>query len=316
MAKPIVFIDGREGTTGLQIYDRLSRRSDIQLIEIPEESRKDSAVRDEYLNAADLVFLCLPDEAAQLAAFMVTNPKTRIIDASSAHRVAPGWVYGFPELREWAGLIPEARRLTNPGCHATGFLAAAAPLTEMQILPIDYPISCFSLTGYSGGGKARIAEYESKDRSELLKAPSLYGLDLSHKHLAEMQTIAGFDAPPLFSPILSDIYSGMASTIQLYNNQLAGHQTAAKIWEALSAYYENSPVVQVMDFHNPPDRISAGALAGTDQLALYVTGHGMQTQITALFDNLGKGASGAAVQNMNLMLGFAETTGLRLRQLP
>ena len=312
MAKPLVFIDGREGTTGLQIYDRLSSRDDIELMLIPEEKRKDGATRSEYLNNADLVFLCLPDAAAQMAVSMIQNPKTRVIDASSAHRVAPGWVYGFPELKEWTDLIPTTRKLTNPGCHSTGFLSIVAPLTELQILPIDYPVTCYSLTGYSGGGKARIAEYEDANRSPLLDAPNLYALDLYHKHLPEMKAIAGLDSPPVFSPILNDIYKGMATTVQLHNSMLAGRATAEKIWQGLSLYYEGSSVISVRDFHAPPERIAANELAGTDRLELIVSGYSGQTQITAVFDNLGKGASGAAVQNMNLMLGFDETKGLFL----
>lgn len=309
--KPKIFIDGREGTTGLQIYDRLTGRPEIDLLLIPDSKRKDPDTRREYLNAADLVFLCLPDEAAQLAASMVTNPATRIIDASTAHRTAGGWVYGFSELREWHDLIPGARKLANPGCHATGFLAGVAPLTELQILPIDYPLTCFSLTGYSGGGKSMIAEFEDPNRSPLLEGPNLYATGLEHKHLAEMRMVAGLDFIPAFSPVLSDIYSGMATTVLLHNPMLAGRPHADDIHEALSLYYEGCPLVKVMPFDSAP-RIATNALAGTDRMEIYVSGHMMQTQITAVFDNLGKGAAGAAVQNMNLMLGLPETAGLTL----
>ncbi len=310
--KPKVFIDGREGTTGLQIYDRLAKRDDIELLLIPEEKRKDTETRSEFLNAADLVFLCLPDEAAQLAVFMVRNDNTRIIDASSVHRTMTGWVYGFPELREFGPQIPTARRLANPGCHATGFLAAVTPLADMQILPIDYPLTCYSLTGYSGGGKSLIAEYENPNRAPSFDAAQPYALGLTHKHLPEMKEKAGLDFPPVFSPILTDVYNGMATTIQLHNSMLAGHANAEVIWESLCTYYEGSPIVSVAPLGGRDPRIVSNALAGTDRLELIVSGSHSQTQITAVFDNLGKGASGAAVQNMNLMLGFEETKGLNL----
>lgn len=310
--KPKVFIDGREGTTGLQIYERLAARSDIELLLIPEDKRKDADTRRDFLNTADLVFLCLPDEAAQMAVSMVSNPVTRIIDASTAHRTVGGWIYGFPELREWRDLIPDARKVANPGCHATGFLAAVAPLTELQILPIDYPITCHSITGYSGGGKARIAEYEAPERSERLSAPNLYATELNHKHLSEMRMVAGLDFLPAFSPIICDIYKGMATTILLHNGMLADRPSAENIHEGLSLYYQGCKMVNVMPFGAGAPQIAANALAGSDRLELYVSGHNQQTQITAVFDNLGKGASGAAVQNMNLMLGLPETAGLNL----
>ncbi len=308
--KPLVYIDGQAGTTGLQIRERLEARSDITLLTIPEAQRRDAAARDEYLNGADLVFLCLPDEEARLAVSMIRNPGTRVIDASTAHRTLESWVYGFPELLEWRDLIPGARRLANPGCHATGFLAAAAPLTEMQILPIDYPLAAFSITGYSGGGKQMIAEFEAPEMAGA--APSLYATQLKHKHLAEMQKIAGLDFPPAFSPVLCSYYKGMATTILLQNQFLAGHPGAEDIWDLLCAYYEGARMVSVQPFGGRAERLSATALSGSDRLELVVSGHREQTQITALFDNLGKGASGAAVQNMNLMLGFDETEGLRL----
>ncbi len=310
--KPKVFIDGREGTTGLQIYDRLSLRDDIELLLIPEEHRKDLALRSEYLNAADLVFLCLPDQAAQLAVSMITNPNTRVIDASTIHRVMPAWTYGFPELLGLREDILQARRLANPGCHATGFLSVVAPLVDLETLPADYPLTCYSLTGYSGGGKALIAEYEDPNRSPLLDAPNIYATNLEHKHLAEMQEVANLTYPPAFSPILGDIYQGMATTVLLNNRLLNDKPRAEDIWEQLCVYYEGSPVISVQPFGGTEARISAGALAGSDRLEIIVSGHRQQTQLVALFDNLGKGASGAAVQNMNLMLGFEETRGLLL----
>lgn len=309
--KPLVFIDGREGTTGLQIYDRLAIRQDITLLLIEEEKRKDPMARSELLNAADLVFLCLPDAAAREAVSMIQNPNTRVIDASTAHRTAPGWIYGFPELHGLRRQIPDALRLANPGCHATGFLSTVAPLVESAILPRDYPLACYSLTGYSGGGKPLIAEYENAERSALLDAPNIYALSLQHKHLPEMQAIAGLSTPPVFSPILGDIYKGMATSVMLQNRLLPGNPSAKDIWEQLSAYYQDAALVSVAPFGGTTPRLAANALSGSDCMEIVVSGHAEQTMLTALFDNLGKGASGAAVQNMNLMLGFDELAGLK-----
>lgn len=310
--KPLVFIDGREGTTGLQIYDRLAAREDLTLLLIDEAKRKDSEARRELLNAADLVFLCLPDAAAREAVSMIENPKTRVIDASTAHRTDPQWVYGFPELQGLRRRIPEATRLANPGCHATGFLATVAPLVELGVLPKDYPLTCYSLTGYSGGGKALIAEYEDPERSPLLDGPNLYALGLSHKHLPEMQAVAGLSFPPVFSPVLGDIYKGMATSVMLQNRLLPGTPSAKDIWEQLSSYYQDAAMVSLTPFGEGAARLSTNALSGSDRLEIIVSGHEEQTLLTALFDNLGKGASGAAVQNMNLMLGFSEIAGLIL----
>ena len=308
--KPKVYIDGKEGTTGLQIYERLGGRTDIELLLIDEDKRKDTAERKKFLNAADLVFLCLPDAASIEAVSLIENPETRVIDASTAHRTAEGWTYGFAELlsgqRE---RIKTAKRVANPGCHATGFLAGAAPLTALGVLPTDYPVTCYSLTGYSGGGKKMIAEYEEAGRSTLLDAPAPYAIGLTHKHLPEMQKLAGLEQPPVFVPILGDYYKGMATTIMLHNARLKGQPTAQNIHEMLCEYYAGQTMVRVMPFGGEA-RMYANALAGKDYLELTVSGHEGQTLVTARFDNLGKGASGAAVQNMNLMLGFDETAGL------
>ena len=311
--KPVVFIDGKEGTTGLQIYERLAGRDDLELLLIDEDKRKDPAERKKCLNAADLAILCLPDAAAAEAVALVENPKTRIIDASTAHRTAGGWVYGFAELRPGQRQrIQGAKRVANPGCHATGFLAAAAPLAEMGVLPGDYPMTCYSLTGYSGGGKKMIAEYEAPDRDGLLASPAPYAIGLKHKHLPEMQKLAGLDYPPAFLPVLGDISRGMATTILLHNRLLRGKPTAQDIYDLLCGYYEGQKLVSVAPFGGTGSRLYTAALAGTDRLELTVSGHEEQTLITAQFDNLGKGASGAAVQNLNLMLGFPETEGLNL----
>ena len=291
MDKPKVFIDGREGTTGLQLWERLSRRTDLELLRIGEARRKDPAERKKYLNAADLVFLCLPDAAAWEAVGLIENGHTRIIDASTAHRTASGWVYGFPELyKDPERIIGQARRVANPGCHATGFLA-------------------------SSGGRKMIAQYEAPDKPAELFSPRLYGTGLRHKHLTEMQKVAGLEQPPVFCPVVDDYYKGMATTIQLHNRYLRGQPTAREICHILAAYYAGQPLVSVRWGGDAPT-LPANALAGTDRLELVVCGHEEQTIVTALFDNLGKGASGAAVQNMNLMLGFEMTAGLALETPP
>ena len=312
--KANVYIDGREGTTGLQIYDRLSGREDINLLLIDDDKRKDLTERKKYLNGADIVFLCLPDGAAAEAVELIDNPKTPVIDASTAHRTAAGWVYGFPELL--AGQrqrIKFARRVANPGCHATGFLSIAAPLVAMDILPADYPVTCFSLTGYSGGGKKMIAEYEGDGKAEGLYSPRIYGTNLKHKHLPEMQALSGLKHPPVFSPIVDDYYKGMATGIQLHNALLKGKPKAQDICELLGRYYEDQTMVRVAPWGSETGMLAANAFSGYDNLEISVTGTGEQTLIVSRFDNLGKGASGAAVQNMNLMLGLDETTGLAVK---
>ena len=313
--KPRVFIDGREGTTGLQIEARLRGRTDIEQITIPEELRKDTAARRERLNAADLVFLCLPDEAAREAVALIENPNTRVIDASTAHRTAPGWVYGFTELYPTRrDEVRSALRVANPGCHATGFLAIVTPLVRAGVLPADTVVPCHSLTGYSGGGKVMIAQYEAEDRPSALDAPRIYGLGLKHKHLPEMTAQSGL-LPPLFTPIVGDYYAGMAVTVLLHRGQLTDGASSEAIQEILAAHYAGETFVTVPPFGGEetlasPGFIEANALVGTNQLELLVFGNGEQTLITARLDNLGKGASGAAVQNMNLMLGLPESAGL------
>lgn len=312
--KANVYIDGREGTTGLQIYDRLSGREDINLLLIDDDKRKDLTERKKYLNGADIVFLCLPDAAAVEAVGLIDNPNTRVIDASTVHRTAAGWVYGFPELL--AGQrqrIKFAKRVANPGCHATGFLSIAAPLVALDILPADYPVTCFSLTGYSGGGKKMIAEYEGEGKAEGLYSPRIYGTGLKHKHLPEMQALSGLKHPPVFSPIVDDYYKGMATGIQLHNALLKGKPTAQDICELLGRYYEDQTMVRVAPWGSETGMLAANDFSGYDNLEISVTGTGEQTLIVSRFDNLGKGASGAAVQNMNLMLGLDETTGLAVK---
>ena len=225
--KPVVFIDGREGTTGLQIYDRLTPRQDIELLLIDEEKRKDPAERKKCLNAADLVFLCLPDDAARESVAMIENPNTRVIDASTAHRTAPGWDYGFPELSpRHREAIMKSKRVANPGCHASGFISAVYPLVQMGLIPEDYPLCAYSLTGYSGGGKKLIAEYQDPNRDPRHASARIYGTTLNHKHLPEMVHVCGLTRPPVFHPILGDYIQGMATTILLQNDTLPSGPTA------------------------------------------------------------------------------------------
>ena len=309
--KPKVYIDGKDGTTGLQIYERLSAREDITLLLIDEAKRKDPAERAKLMNQADLVFLCLPDAAAREAVTLIDNPATRVIDASTAHRTAPGWVYGFAELK--AGqreAIAGAKRVANPGCHATGFLSLAAPLVALGLLPRDAALTCFSLTGYSGGGKKMIAQYEAADRDAALSSPAPYALGQTHKHLPEMKAVAGLDTAPVFIPIVDDYYKGMSTTIPLHMSQLRGVGSVEALRRAYADYYAGQTLVTVAP--EAPGKVYANAMAGRDALTVLVDGTDEAVTLTALFDNLGKGASGAAVQNMNLMLGLAETAGLKL----
>ncbi|MDY3282260.1 N-acetyl-gamma-glutamyl-phosphate reductase [Dysosmobacter sp.] len=309
---PKVYIDGKDGTTGLQIYDRLAARKDLELLLIDEDKRKDPAERKRLMDSADIVFLCLPDAAAVEAVGLVENSATRIIDASTAHRTNPDWAYGFPELsKAHREKIAGSRRVANPGCHATGFISGTYPLAALGILPKDYPVTCYSLTGYSGGGKKMIAQYE-EGKTEDLFSPRIYSLNLQHKHLPEMQKICGLTRPPVFCPIVDDYYKGMATTISLHNDLLTGAGSAKAVWEALSDYYKGEQLVRVAPFGWDQSMIAANTMAGKDTLTLIVCGNETHTTVTALFDNLGKGASGAAVQNMNILLGLEETTGLNL----
>ena len=309
--KTKVYIDGQSGTTGLQIYDRIGHREDLELLRIPEELRHYPDERKKYLNSADIVFLCLPDEGAREAVSFIDNPNVRVIDASTAHRTNPDWTYGYPELsKAQRAAIRTSKRVANPGCHATGFISTTAPLVAMGVIPKDYPMSCYSLTGYSGGGKKMIAEYEAEGRSELLNAPGIYGLNLQHKHLPEMQTVTGLAYPPVFMPVVDDYYKGMATTIMLQNRLLPGQPSAEEICAKLADYYRDEHFVSVVPFGENDSKLYANKLAGTNRLEIVVCGHEEQTTVTAVFDNLGKGASGAAVQNMNIMLGLPEETGL------
>ena len=308
--KPIVYIDGKEGTTGLQIYDRIGARDDITLLLIDEDKRKDPVERQKLMNAADLVFLCLPDAAAREAVTLVTNPATRIIDASTAHRTSPGWDYGFAELSpRHRAAIQASRRVANPGCHASGFIAIVYPLVACGLLPPDALLSCHSITGYSGGGKKMIAQYEAPDRPAELDSPRQYGLSQTHKHLPEMQKLCGLAYAPIFNPIVADFYKGMAVSVPLHSAWVGG-RSAEEVRQALAAHYEGQALVHVAPEVVCDDMLASNPLAGTNEMELCVCGNAERMTVVARFDNLGKGASGAAVQNMNLMLGFAEKAGL------
>ena len=302
-----VFIDGSAGTTGLRIADRLAGRKDLELIKLPEELRKDAAARKDALFAADIAFLCLPDKAAIEAVALAEGAKVKIIDTSTAHRTNDGWAYGFAELStEHRRAIERSSRVANPGCHASGFIAGVYPLVACGILPADFPLTAYSLTGYSGGGKSLIAEYEAEDRDPRHQSCRIYGTTLQHKHLPEMTKLCGLKQAPVFSPILGDYYEGMATSVLLPGFD------AKRIWEALAAHYDGQKLVSVAPLGGDESVIYADTLSGKDSMRIQVCGHENQTMVTALFDNLGKGASGAAIQNMNILLGVDETTGLSL----
>ncbi len=307
-----VFIDGREGTTGLRIIERLSKRKDIELMLITEDKRKDLEERRKYLNACDVAFLCLPDAAAIEAVSLVENENVRIIDTSTAHRTNPNWVYGFPELKkELAEKLPTAKHVAVPGCHASGFNALISPLVEAGVIDSDALITCFSLTGYSGGGKKMIAQYENEKTDEMNSA-RIYALGQAHKHLPEMAAISGLKNQPVFSPIVDDYYSGMLVTVPFFANQVKGGIEAVK--QVYLNKYSNAKFVDVSDINGEKtgNMLGSNNLSGKDKMQIFVCGNEERFTVSARFDNLGKGASGAAVQCMNIMLGFNETEGLDL----
>ena len=300
-----VFIDGSAGTTGLRIWERLSGRTDLELIKLPDELRKDAVARRDALHSADIAFLCLPDAAAVEAVALAEGSKVKIIDTSTAHRTNDAWAYGFAELSDaHRTAIRNSSRVANPGCHASGFIASVYPLVAGGIIPADFPLTAYSLTGYSGGGKSLIAEYEDENRDPRHESHRIYGTTLKHKHLPEMRKICGLTQTPVFSPILGDFYEGMATTILLPGFDANG------VWEHLTAHYEGQKLVSVAPFGGDESVLYASTFAGKDSMRITVCGHENQTMVTALFDNLGKGASGAAIQNMNILLGADEATGL------
>ena len=304
-----VFIDGSAGTTGLRIYERLGGRSDLELMILPDALRKDPAARADMLNAADVAFLCLPDQAAREAVSLVTSPSTVVIDTSTAHRTNPDWTYGFAELTGKRTAVQNSHRIANPGCHASGFVSLIAPLVENGLLKADAKLSCFSLTGYSGGGKNMIADYESPDRNPLLKGPRQYGLTQTHKHLPEMMKICGLDNAPVFCPVVGDFYSGMEVTVPLFASDLKGGIEDIK---ALYKNYYSSGLVRFTEEADPDGMLSAAAFSGRDDMSVSVYGNDDRIILVSRFDNLGKGASGAAIQNMNIVLGIDESTGLNV----
>ena len=302
-----VFIDGSAGTTGLRIRERLSGRKDLELLTLSEELRKDAEARREMLNSADIAFLCLPDTAAVEAVSLIESNHVAVIDTSTAHRVNPGWAYGFAELSpEHRQAIVTSKRVANPGCHASGFIAGVYPLVKHGVISGDSPLTAYSLTGYSGGGKKLIAEYEDENRDVRHESHRIYGTSLTHKHLPEMQKICGLAKKPVFSPILGDFYAGMATSVLLPGID------ANTVWEALNDHYAGQKLVSVAPLGGDEPVIYASTYAGKDTMRIQVSGQDDQCMVTAIFDNLGKGASGAAIQNMNLLLGLDETTGLSL----
>ncbi len=302
-----VFIDGYAGTTGLKIYERLSSRKDIQLLTLTEETRKDLSARSDALNSADIAFLCLPDDAAKESVSLIQNPNTAVIDTSTAHRVSPEWVYGLPELKGQREKIAASKRVANPGCHATGFIVLIAPLVQAGIVKADEVLSCFSLTGYSGGGKKMIAQYEAEDRDILLDAPRQYGLTQNHKHLPEMAKVCGLKNAPVFCPVVADYFAGMEVTVGLHGVKVEA------LKECYREYYAQGVVKFTEgDTFGEGGFISAGAFAGRDDLEISVYGNDERALLVSRFDNLGKGASGAAIQNMNILLGVDETEGLNV----
>lgn len=302
-----IFIDGSAGTTGLRIYERLGDRKDIELIKLTEENRKNADARKQAIYEADIAFLCLPDAAAIEAVQLAEGSNTAIIDTSTAHRTNDAWAYGFPELTGLRDKIASSKRIANPGCHASGFISLVAPLTENGIISKDATLSAFSLTGYSGGGKKMIAEYEAEGRDTFLDAPRMYGISQSHKHLPEMSKICSLNNAPAFCPIVAPYYSGMEISIPLFAKDIKGTMEDIK---AVYADYYKTGLVKFIDNDSEGGFLSAGALSGRDDMVITVCGNEERILLVSRFDNLGKGASGAAIQNMNILLGVDEKTGL------
>lgn len=307
-----IFIDGQAGTTGLKLAERLQTRSDLRLLQISEADRKDAAARKQYIAEADIAFFCLPDAAAIEAAELAEGTDTILIDASTAHRTVPGWAYGFSELSEsFKNNIINGKRIAVPGCHASGFNAIVYPLVACGLLPKDYPIVCYSVTGYTGGGKSMIAEYEAPNRESELDAPRQYGLTQQHKHLKEMIAVNGLTRTPVFAPIVADFPRGMVVSVPIFTDLLTKPADLADVLNIYKKHYANKPFVKVRELRQS-GMIGANVFAGRDDMEIEVNGNAQRILVTARFDNLGKGASGAAVQCMNLVLGTDETTGLNL----
>lgn len=313
--KTKIFIDGKEGTTGIEIFERLGKRDDIEILLIDEDKRKDLNERKKFINMSDITFLCLPDAAAIEAVSLVENPNTRIIDASTAHRTNPEWDYGFPELSKMhRENIAKSKRVANPGCYATGFISLVYPLVQAGVLPEDYPLTAYAVSGYSGGGKKMIATIEGEDKTFEMASPRQYALAQSHKHLPEMQKICGLKYKPMFNPIVDDYYSGMVVSVPLVSRALTKNYTPADIHKIMSEHYAGQHFVKVMELGAKETLadgfLPANTLAGTNNLQIFVCGSDDHILLAARLDNLGKGASGAAVQSMNIMMGIDEKTGL------
>lgn len=307
-----VFVDGSAGTTGLRIFERLADRDDIELIKISEENRKDLNCRKEAIESADAAFLCLPDDAAREIVGEIRSSSVKILDTSTAHRTDEGWAYGFPELSaEFEEKIKTSQKIAVPGCHASGFISIVYPLIKSGIMPTDYPIVCYSVTGYSGGGKKMIAEYEDAGRDPELGSPRQYGLTQNHKHLKEMKAVCGLSQNPVFAPIVADYYSGMVVSVPLYSHLLNGRPSAGDIHKMLEEHYKGQTAVRVMPF-GKEGFLGSNNLSGRDSLEIEVTGNDERILVASRFDNLGKGSSGAAIQCMNLALGFDCVKGLNL----
>lgn len=315
-----VYIDGSEGTTGLRINERFQNRDDIEILYIPSELRKDPEERRKYINASDITFLCLPDAAAIEAVSLINedNDHTVIIDASTAHRTNEGWAYGFPELGpEFREKIKTGKRIAVPGCYASGFMMMVYPLIKMGVIGSDYPVFVTALSGYSGAGKKAIALYESDDKTEDLYAPREYALSQQHKHLKEMKKIAGLDREPLFTPVVDDYYSGMIVSLPMYTHLMKDKKTPEELREMFAKYYEGQDFIKVMPFGSEAEGnnfFAANAYSGRDDAQIYITGNEDRILVTARFDNLGKGASGAAVQCMNIVMGCADDKGLNIQK--
>lgn len=311
-----VFVDGSEGTTGLQIHERLAGRAELELITIDPERRKDPVAKAECLNAADVAFLCLPDDAARESVALVTNPNTVLIDASTAHRTDPAWAYGLPELgSEWRERLTTSNRIANIGCHAGAFILAVKPLVRAGVIPSDQVLSCFSLSGYSGGGKKMIAQYEASDRPDSWQSPRPYALGLMHKHLPEMRLHTGLDHAPIFCPVVAPYRQGLSVSVPLALSGLPGSPKLADIHAALAAAYAGQTFVKVLPLGDDAGNLDGGLLDvqacnGTNRADVLVTGHDEQALVIVRVDNLGKGASGSAVQCMNIRLGLPEDAGL------
>ena len=314
--KTRIFIDGSEGTTGLRIHERFAGRDDVEILPIASELRKDVNERKRLINESDITFLCLPDAAAEESVSLVENENVCIIDTSTAHRTQEGWAYGFPELSDdFRNKIAGGKRIAVPGCYATGFISLVYPLIQSGILPKDYPVATFAISGYSGAGKKAIAVYEGENRAAEFDAPREYALSQQHKHLKEMTKITGLSRTPLFSPMVCDYYSGMLVTLPLYTDLLNGKPSLQEVQEKLAAFYEGEPFIQVMPLGKEEETkgfLAGNARSGWDGLEIFVTGNEDRILVSSRFDNLGKGASGAAIQCMNIVMGVDEKKGLNL----